>query len=341
MFAKMQSVNIKMQNGKSIFLLFSVALLSGCVQNFDMRQAAQESKLQEHKIASFENVVSSAGAADETDFENKEPVKLLFVGDMMFDRHVREAVGKYGSGDYNHILESLKEKLSEYDLIVGNLEGPITENESVSIDSKMGESRNFVFTFAPEVAKVLFDNNIKLVNLGNNHILNQGEKGVQQTKKYLNEAGVEYFDEGSTFVKDNIALVSYNYSIPDSENAAIENIKSAKEKSDIVIVSPHWGTEYKIGDPGASVRALAHRFVEAGADIVIGTHPHVVQASEEYNGKKIYYSLGNFVFDQYFQPETMEGLGVELTINPNGEIEYSEVKFAMTKRGQTVFKSEP
>lgn len=63
-----------------------------------------------------------------------------------------------------------------------------------------------------------------------------------------------------------------------------------------------------------------------------------MQISEEYDGQKIYYSLGNFVFDQYFQKETMEGLGVELTINPEGKIEYSELKFEMTKKGQTKMK---
>jgi poly-gamma-glutamate capsule biosynthesis protein CapA/YwtB (metallophosphatase superfamily) len=342
----MQNVNLKFK----IICLLSVFFLSGCVKNVDLRQQAKEEKAQEQKSISSmqgvadleegENSGSGQQAPSETfDVPESEPMKILFLGDMMFDRHIREAVGKYGGGDYNYIFESLKVKLSGYDLVVGNLEGPITENESVSVNTKIGEGKNFIFTFDPVVAKVLFDNNIKLVNLGNNHILNQGAKGIDQTKKYLDDAGVEYFDEDLALVKEisgmKIGFVSYNYSVSNSEDAAIEEIKLAKDQSDIVIVCPHWGTEYKVGDPGQVTRDLAHRFIEAGADLVVGTHPHVVQMSEEYNGKKIYYSLGNFVFDQYFQKETMEGLGAEITINPDRTMEFSELKFEMTKRGQT------
>ncbi len=284
-----------------------------------------------------------------------KPVKILFVGDMMFDRYIRQSVAKYGKGDYNYIFELLKDKLAGYDLVVGNLEGPITEKESISVDTEMDEKKNLVFTFDPAVAKMLFKNNIKLVSLGNNHILNQGEEGVRETKKYLDAAGVEYFGDTGTGeesvdhsqslalgVKEmKIGFMNYNYSISNSVEAAIENIKKAKEQSDFVIVCPHWGNEYKMDDPGANIRALAHRFIDAGADAIIGTHPHVVQINEEYKGKNIYYSLGNFVFDQYFQKETMEGLGVELTINPDGAMEYNELKFKMTKKGQTIFKVEP
>jgi poly-gamma-glutamate capsule biosynthesis protein CapA/YwtB (metallophosphatase superfamily) len=335
------------------FIIFiSVLFLSGCAGNVDLRQQAKENKYQEQKsISSMEGAVDlkeeNAESVEVSNIQTGEPVKVIFVGDMMFDRHIREAVEKYGAGDYSYILDPLKEKLSEYDLVVGNLEGPITDNESTSVNTKMGESKNFVFTFDPAVAKVLAENNIKLVNLGNNHILNQGEKGVEQTKKYLDEAGIQYFgfDGSLAPVKDfggiKIGFVSYNYSVPDSEGVAIEEIKSAKEKSNIVIVCPHWGTEYKTGDPGETVRALAHRFIDAGADVVIGTHPHVVQMSEEYKGKKIYYSLGNFIFDQYFQNETMEGLGVEMTINPDRTMKFGESKFEMTKRGQTIFEAEP
>jgi len=331
----------------------SALFLAGCVQNVDLRQQAKEEKAQEHKsIVSMQCKVDlkeeKAEVAQAPEIGANKPIKILFVGDMMFDRHIREAVGKYGGGDYNYILEPLKAKLSEYDLVVGNLEGPITDNESVSVNTEIGEGKNFVFTFDPAMAVVLAGNNIRLVNLGNNHILNQGAKGIEQTKKYLDEAGVDYFSSdgfleigfpiGNPISKKEVSFVSYNYSVADSEGKAIEEIKSAKEKTGIVVVCPHWGAEYKVGDPGETIRALAHRFVDAGADAVIGTHPHVVQNSEEYNGKKIYYSLGNFIFDQYFQKETMEGLGVEMAINPEGGLEYGELDFEMTKRGQTKIK---
>jgi poly-gamma-glutamate capsule biosynthesis protein CapA/YwtB (metallophosphatase superfamily) len=338
-----QTMKIYSVKIKAVFFLISSALLfSGCVNSVDLGKQAQEQK-------SFSSMQGSADLSIETtevsNARTSNPVKILFVGDMMFDRSIREAVEKYGKNDYSYIFELLKEKLSGYDLVAGNLEGPITDKESVSVNTKMDERNNFVFTFDPAVAKVLFDNNIKLVNLGNNHILNKGETGIEQTKKYLDVAGVQYFDEGLAFVKEingmKIGFVSYNYSVPDSIEAAIENIKLAKKQSDVVIAFPHWGTEYKVGDPGEAIRALAHRFIDAGADAIIGTHPHVIEDSEIYNGKKIYYSLGNFIFDQYFQKETMEGLGVEMIINPDRSKEYSELKFEMTKRGQTIFKAKP
>src|SRR4030043_587391 len=325
---------MKMKNVKIIFFLIITVFLSGCVGNVDLRQQAKENEKQEQKVSSFENTVESGEELENPVAENQEPIKLLFVGDMMFDRHIREAVAKYGKGDYGYILELVKESLSQYDLVIGNLEGPITNKKSVSVNTKMDESKNFVFTFDPAVAKVLFENNIRLVSLGNNHILNQGAGGIEQTKKYLGEAGVDYFDLGETQFFRNISFVGYNYSADNSEDQVLEEIKLAKEQSDIIIVCPHWGTEYKVGDPGQKIKELARKFIDAGADAVIGTHPHVIQMSEEYNGKKIYYSLGNFVFDQYFQKETMEGLGVEITINPDGTMEYSEVKFEMTKKGQ-------
>ena len=347
----MQSCSSKL---KVSFLLFGILILSGFVRNFDLRKQAKENRAQEQKsISSMQGTVDT-----KENIQNEEPVhpirnepadysasngvKILFIGDMMFDRHIREAVEKYGSGDYNYIFKPMKDKLSEYDLVVGNLEGPITDNKSVSTNTKMDERANLVFTFDSKVAEVLAENNIKLVNLGNNHILNQGAKGVEETKKYLVEAGVEYFNEDNFLAREvegiRLGIVGYNYSVADSEQLAIENIQKAREQSDIVVVCSHWGAEYKTGEPGNSVRTLAYRFVDAGADLVIGTHPHVIQNSEEYNGKKIYYSLGNFVFDQYFSRETMEGLGAEMTIKTDLSMEYNELKFEMTKRGQTKLK---
>jgi poly-gamma-glutamate synthesis protein (capsule biosynthesis protein) len=332
------------QSSKFIFLLFILVFFSGCTRNISGESTVI------HNISKISEKKETAQAF-------QKQIKILFVGDMMFDRYIREAIGKYGDGNYDYIFEKIKNKLADYDLVVGNLEGPITDKKSVSVGSKEGESRHMVFTFDPAVAKALFDNNIKLVNLGNNHILNQGEKGVEQTKKYLTDTGVEYFgDTGEMEVEPprggstskvleigemRIGFVNYNYSVAGSFERAVENIKLAKKQSDIVVVCPHWGTEYKVGDPGPAIRDMARKFIDAGADAVIGTHPHVIQASEDYKDKKIYYSLGNFVFDQYFQEEIMEGLGVEMTVNPDDAIEYSELKFEMTKKGQTIFKAKP
>lgn len=324
-----QNYNAKL---KIVFVALAVLVFSGCTKNASLTN---------------NNISEQAAPIPASDVQNKKQIKILFVGDMMFDRYVREGVKKYGGGDYNYIFSQIKDKLAGYDLVVGNLEGPITDKNSTSVGTAMDEKKNLVFTFDPAVAKTLFENNIKLVDLGNNHILNQSEDGIAQTKKYLDEAGIQYFgdtgaDESPTFVKiisgTKIGFVNYNYSIVGSFERAVEDIKSAKSKADIVIVCPHWGTEYKVGDPGQKIRTEAYQLIDAGADLIIGGHPHVIEDSEDYKNKKIYYSLGNFVFDQYFQKETTEGLGVETSISPDLKMEFSELKFEMTKKGQTEIK---
>ena len=319
---------------KIVFLALAMLAFSGCAKN---------ASLTKNNNIIPENPVPIQVA----DIQNKKQLKILFVGDMMFDRYIREGVKKYGKGDYNYIFASIKDKLAGYDLVLGNLEGPITDKSSVSVGTAMDAKENLKFTFDPAVAKALADNNIKLVDLGNNHMLNQGDDGIVQTKKNLDEAGVQYFGDtgggGDGAILKNIGgtkigFVNYNYSIVGSFERAVEDIKSVKSKTDIVIVCPHWGTEYKVGDPEQKIKAEAYKLIDAGADAIIGGHPHVIEDSEIYKNKKIYYSLGNFIFDQYFQKETMEGLGVEVLIKPDLTMEFSEVKFEMNKRGQTTVR---
>lgn len=271
-------------------------------------------------------------------------VKILFVGDMMFDRYIRQSVERHGD-DYEYIFLGIKDELSKYDLVVGNLEGPITDKESVSVGTAMDEKKNLVFSFDPAVAKTLAASDIKLVNIGNNHILNQGEEGLTETKKNLDAAGVQYFGDADaneqgdvlkTIGGTKVGIVNYNYSEAGSFEKALEDISTLKGHADILVAYPHWGTEYKSGDPGQEIRKEAYKLIDAGADLIIGTHPHVVQTSEIYHDKKIYYSLGNFIFDQYFQKETRQGMGVELTIDPDLKMEFRDLKFVMNKNGQTI-----
>ncbi|MFA6193316.1 MAG: CapA family protein, partial [Parcubacteria group bacterium] len=221
---KVQSYNAKL---KIIFLALAVLAFSGCTK---------DANLTKKNNITPEQVIS----AQFPDAQVKNQIKILFVGDMMFDRYIREGVRKYGDGDYNYIFSQIKDKLAGYDLVVGNLEGPITDKISVSVGTAMDDKKNLKFTFDPSVAKALAENNIKLVDLGNNHILNQSEDGIAQTKKYLGEAGVQYFgdtggDQSPALVKNiggtKIGFVNYNYSIVGSLEKAIEDIGNLKKKS--------------------------------------------------------------------------------------------------------------
>lgn len=271
-------------------------------------------------------------------------VKLLFVGDIMLDRWIRQVAEKKG---YDFVFEEVNDLLKDKDLAIGNLEGPITDNKSISIASAFGARENYVFTFTLEAAVILGDYNIKLVNLGNNHILNFGEDGLEQTKKYLSEAGVGYFCANDLRFKiydlggRKVGFVCYNQFEKDAVERVIGDIRKIKgereekEKADIVILYAHWGKEYET-KADALQKELARKFVDAGADLIIGSHPHVVQEKEIYNGKTIYYSLGNFIFDQYFNPNAAEGLAVEAIISPDRNMQFTEHYVQMKTNGQTV-----
>lgn len=271
--------------------------------------------------------------------ERSEGIRLLFGGDMMFDRWIRTMMRRH---DDSWPLVPLRETFRDADAVIANLEGPITANASVSEESEAGARDNYVFTFDPSVAPLLGDFNI-IPNLGNNHILNFKEEGARETERYLHDAGVDFFGSPSGeadrfLVKDfggyRIAFVNYNQFVFQGEKKTLEDIRAARDEADFIVLYAHWGVEYEPATEGQKM--LAREFVNAGADIVIGSHPHIVQEHEIYKGKMIYYSLGNLVFDQYFRDETKNGLLLSVSIDPKtGEYEISEKPVIMGTDGQT------
>lgn len=267
-------------------------------------------------------------------------VTLLFGGDMMFDRYIREVGEKKG---YDFIFSPIHEKLLSYDGVIANLEGPITTQSSVSVGSEFGSAKNYVFTFDPKVTQTLWDNNIHTVNIGNNHILNFGNEGLSETKRLLTQSHIEFFGDPSDAahttvirtVRDiRIAFVNYNqFAAKISAEESVSAIRKAKQQADIVVVYTHWGVEYEA--PPQAVKDLAHTMIDEGADVIIGSHPHIVQESEIYKGKKIYYSLGNFVFDQFFQDMTKNGLLVEMQVNTNDKsLSFQDIAISLETNGQ-------
>lgn len=258
-------------------------------------------------------------ATVQPDQKDSAPIRVLFGGDMMFDRWIREKAMKRGNA---FVFDGVRDEIQAHDLTVANLEGPITDKFSTSVASEIGSRENYVFTFDPSWAVTLAQEGIGPVNFGNNHILNQGQAGVVQTRKFLDDAEVPYFGDQTAddriSIHDirgtSIAFVGYDEFTPDGKTHAFDDIARAKSLADIVILYAHWGSEYlPVRD---DVRSLAHSFVDAGCDVVIGSHPHIVQEREEYSEKTIYYSLGNFIFDQYLREDTKHGLLVSMTIDP-------------------------
>lgn len=264
-----------------------------------------------------------------------EEVSLIAVGDISYSRGVERMVAK--QKDINYPFQKVQDYLNGADLVFGNLETPITQGREIS-DFEM------VFRSNSGTEKALKQAGFSILSLANNHTPNFGEQGLIDTFKYLNTAGIKYVGAGENSQEANqpvytevkgIKFAFLAYNDPDvvspsyeagNTNAGTafmridkmtEAVKEAKQKVDFVIVSMHSGVEYA-EKPNDSQVNFAHSAVDAGADLVIGHHPHVVQTMEQYKGKYIFYSLGNFVFDQPQTQQTKEGLAVKIYFTKDG-----------------------
>lgn len=256
--------------------------------------------------------------------------EILFVGDMMFDRTIRTTMDEKGSDSVFSCIDPLLERA---DVVVGNLEGPITASSSISLGSAPGDDHNFTFTFATSTAELLKRHNIGIVSIGNNHIMNFSRDGLIATKQYLSAAGVQYFGDPDASETDKVlrttiggvdfSFVNWSDWTSDKTDHTVAQVRAEAGSGRVVVVYTHWGVEYV--PPLPRVRALAHEFVDAGASIVIGSHPHIVQEHEVYHGKDIYYSLGNFIFDQYFSDAVRHGLMLDITFSKNGVTNVHEI----------------
>ncbi len=247
---------------------------------------------------------------------------LLFTGDIFLDRGI-DRISQNSELKFEYPFSGLQTlERNNYDAWMGNLECPVTDKQSTKKDKEV----YLRFSCKPEYLKELakyFD----VVSLANNHTDNMGEEGFQNTKKYLEKSGIKYFgsydqrkDEICKVVdiknKENISIpivfCGYHgvYKLPTQKE--IDEIKKYSNKY-IVVVYPHQGQEYTF--KGNTYQKLIYRkFIDAGADVVIGSHPHVVENVEIYKGKYIFYSLGNFIFDQTWS-KTHEHMVVDTKID--------------------------
>jgi poly-gamma-glutamate synthesis protein (capsule biosynthesis protein) len=240
-------------------------------------------------------------------------VDILFTGDVMLDRSV--AAQARAAGDES-LIAQVERMFLGVDATVSNLEGTITTNLSVSIPN----NSVLRFTFDPHFAGFLKDIGITAVSLSNNHSFDFGEAGYEATKNFLAQAGVLSFgsphndDELSTKMElhgKTVCLVGYEgFVAPDPAPIAAE-ITRIRPSCDLVVATMHAGIEYLPGYTEQQ-QAAARAFIDAGADVVVGTHPHVVEPLEIYKGKAIFYSLGNFLFDQNASFITTHGLAVDM-----------------------------
>lgn len=262
-------------------------------------------------------VVQATSLDQEGVVETKElSARLLFVGDIMLDRNVAKRSADAGTLAYP--FQRLPSGWFEsYDLAIANLEGPVT-------DMRRPPEKTIDFQFDPAVVPILKAQGIDAVSQANNHTLDQGRIGADDSRVRLHASGLLVF--GDQVHDDDIALATTTVSgvrlaflgfnttdNPLDRVAASTTLALAREQADRVIVFMHWGMEYK-DHPDASTVETAHWLVDHGVDVVIGGHPHWVQGFSLYKGKPIAWSLGNFIFDQDFSVETRQGLAVALTV---------------------------
>ena len=264
-----------------------------------------------------------------------EEVSLIAVGDISFSRGVERMVRT--QNDINYPFLKIQDYLKSADLIFGNLETPIMQGVEIP-DFQM------IFRSNPGTEQALKQAGFSIVSLANNHTPNFGRQGLEDTFNYLTAVGIQYVGAGNNtqeanqpaYIEKNgikFAWLAYNDTdvVPPSYEATnshpgtafmqtermAEAVKEAKQKANFVIVSMHAGIEY-INEPNTAQENFAHSAIDAGADLIIGHHPHVVQTMEKYKDKYIFYSLGNFVCDQPQSQETKEGLAVKIYFTKNG-----------------------
>jgi poly-gamma-glutamate synthesis protein (capsule biosynthesis protein) len=248
-------------------------------------------------------------------------ISMLFTGDVMLDRAVALHAQKDG---FDSLFTQLNRLFLGSDMVIGNLEGTLTDNKSVS-------QKNFSsmrFTFDPSYAEKLAGLGFTGFSLSNNHSFDFGQDGFYQTKRNLAGAGIfsfgsPYNDQSLsteiTVQGKSVCLVGYLELFRPDPTSVLNEIKRLRPQCDLLILTTHWGVEYSTIETTAQ-KELAHEFIDAGADMIIGSHPHVVEPLEIYRGKAIFYSLGNFMFDQNFSYDTEHGLTVEIERNATSTI---------------------
>jgi poly-gamma-glutamate capsule biosynthesis protein CapA/YwtB (metallophosphatase superfamily) len=237
--------------------------------------------------------------------KNKE-IALIVVGDVMLGRSVNAQMRQ--KNDFLYPFVKTADYLKTADLTFGNLESPFFNN-CPTINTGM--------TFCADYKAIegLKYAGFDVLNLANNHILNYGKDGLNQTLDLLNQNKIVpvYQDpQMMTINNSRLGFLSFNLLLDNNESKILKAVQDIKTKADIVIISLHWGNEYQ-AQPSQSQINLAHKIIDSGADLIVGHHPHVIQPTEEYKGKLILYSLGNFVFDQPWSEPTKKGLVAKIT----------------------------
>ena len=259
-----------------------------------------------------------------------DTLNVIFTGDILLDRGVRRVINQHG---VDHLFsDGIDSVFRSAQVVVGNLECPATK-----IDAPV--FKQYIFRGEPEWLEALKRHGITHLNLANNHSIDQGREGLIDTYQNILAAGMTPLGAGENMQQAaapvllasaprkvwlvpslRLALENYAY-LPDKPCVSQEPMDSLlarvfrlrqADSTAVIIVSLHWGAEHKL-EPVPRQRHDAHMLIKAGADLLVCHHTHTLQTIEDYNGHPIYYSVGNFIFDQS-SPLNSEACMVRLTI---------------------------
>ena len=253
-----------------------------------------------------------------------ESITLTFTGDCTFGRdqsfdYDTSFDAFYEENGYEYFFANVKNIFEQDDLTVVNFEGTLT-----NVDSSERVDKQYAFKADPSYVKILSTSGVDAANMANNHSEDYGEQSYTDTLQYLSEAGITTFGYSDSKVVDvkgvKVGLVGILelFEEKDCQYKMIEQIDAVKAQgAQIVVVTMHWGEEaqYYYDQDQYDLGRIA---IDHGADLVIGHHPHRVQAIETYKGKNIVYSLGNFCFGGNYEPSDMDSFVYQQTFTVNG-----------------------
>lgn len=292
-------------------------------------------------IPPFPNVVMATTVLPEKNisekiFSSENITTIRFVGDIMLGRYVEQLTDKYGD-DYS--FKGVHYILSEPDITIGNFEGNIPRVHSPTPPGDMH------FSMSSKTMSRLAQEGFDVLSLANNHSYDNGHSAYLYTQKMCIQSNIICGGDHQFISPNNSHIITYDgvrigilflytvFTQPTSDELE-QLFAKIRDISDVQIAYIHWGDEYKLKH-NSTQEKLAHELIDIGIDVIVGHHPHVIQDIEIYKNVPIFYSLGNFIFDQYFSVDVQEGLILTL--------EYTKTKsiFSLSVISSQLTHSQP
>ncbi|HYE84429.1 MAG TPA: CapA family protein [Clostridia bacterium] len=328
----------------ALVAIIIMLIIFGC-SAADVEQGSEQSVQDNVEDGTFRETVQQE--------KEQEELVLSFVGDIMFDKSVAGFIKSKGE---DYVFQGYEKHFKSSDIVFGNLETSLSNN------GKPMEDKEYTFRSSPKLAPFLKKYNFYVMSIANNHVLDYGRTAFTDTMKTLKDNDISYggggynkkeATEGVVIEKKGmkIGFIAFTGVVPNvdwyagtkrsgiigaykvHEAEVLQAVNDLRSKCDLLVVSLHWGKE------GATIvrkqeSELAHKLVDAGVDVVMGHHPHVVQPFELYKDKLILYSLGNFIFTTSYSEICNKTVMATVRFDMSGKLKSVEAVPGMVKWGR-------